>query len=96
MANNAAIEQQDRNLQPKPALQFRVRVDVDDGDRGNGLRPLQVGQRMQHVLAQVAALAADHHEAPRQVRHQSRDYLRRGAGPRLMAGTVGAREVAFT
>ena len=63
MANSTAIEQQHRHLEAKAARELRVGVDVDHGDGGNGRRSLQLGQRMQHVLAQPAALAAQHHEA---------------------------------
>ena len=63
MANNAAIEQQHRHFEAEVARELGVGVDVDHGDGGNGLRSLELGQRVQHVLAQPTALAAQHHEA---------------------------------
>ena len=63
MANNAAIEQQHGHFEPELARELGVRVDIDDGDGRQGLRALELGQRVQHVLAQPAALAAEDHEA---------------------------------
>ena len=51
MANRSAIEQQHRHLQAKAARELCVSVDVDHRDSGNGLRSLEFGERMQHVLA---------------------------------------------
>ena len=63
MANHAAIEQQYRHLQPELAGQLGVGVHVDDPDLGYGLRAFQLGERQQHVLAQVTTLAAQNHES---------------------------------
>ena len=51
MANRSAIEQQHRHLQAKAPRELSIRVDVDHGDGWNGLRSLEFGERMQHVLA---------------------------------------------
>ena len=91
MANRSAVEQQHRNLQAKAARELGIRVHVDHGDGGNGLRSLEFGERMQHVMAKSAALAAQHHEAGGQLAH----LLRGWAGARLMPPVDEAFE-AFT
>ena len=63
MANSTAIEQQDGHFEPKAAIELRVGIDIDHRHGGYGLSPLELGQRLQHVLAQAAALAAQDHEA---------------------------------
>src|SRR4051812_38199566 len=93
MANRAAIEQQHRHLQPVLARKLRVGIDVHHAHHWNGLRAFELGQCLQHLIAQVTALAADDHEA-RWKRSHRRDYLRRGAGARLMPWA--ALDVAFT
>ena len=91
MANRSAIEQQHRHLQAKAARELSIRVAVDHGDGWNGPRTLEFGERMQHVLAKTAALAAQHHEAGGQLTH----LLRGWAGARLMPPLAEAFE-AFT
>jgi D-serine deaminase-like pyridoxal phosphate-dependent protein len=63
MANSSAIEQQDGHFEPKAATELRVGVDIDHGHRGDGLRALQLRERLQHFVTQPAVLAAQDHEA---------------------------------
>jgi len=63
MANSTAIEQQDGHFDPKASIELRIGIDIDHRHGGYGLGPLERGQRMQHVFAQAAALAAQDHEA---------------------------------
>src|SRR5689334_20857077 len=79
MANHAAIEQEHRHLEAIATRQLRIGVDVDDGNRGQTLVALEVCEPMEHLLAQPAALAADHHEARRERAH--RTGLTCGAAP---------------
>ena len=73
MANHAAIEQQHGHLEPVLTGQLRIGVHIDDGDGRQTLMALEVGEPVEHVLAKPTALAAEHHEASRQLTH-----LRRG------------------
>jgi len=63
MANSTAIEQQDRHFEAKAPLELGVGIDIDHGDGRDDLRTLEFRQRLQHVLTQSAALAAQDHEA---------------------------------
>jgi hypothetical protein len=94
MANHAAIQQQYGDLQAVLTGKLVIRIDVEHGNRGNRLATLELGQRIEHVLAQVTALAAENHEALRNTGRQE-DYLRRGVGTRLIPW-VADLEVAFT
>ena len=83
MANSTAIEQQHRHLEPELACKLRVGIHIDHGDGGNGLGALEFGQRVEHVLAEAAALAAQHHEAGGQPAGGPGHLLRRwGAMPK--------------
>ena len=63
MANHAAIQQQHGDLEPVLPRQLRVGIDVEDGDGENAPRALEFGQFLEHLIAEMAALAAEHHEA---------------------------------
>src|SRR5678816_1250142 len=92
MANYTAIEQQHGHFEPKLPREFGIRVDIDDGDRRQGLREFELCKSMQHVLAQPAILTAEDHE-PGWDHH-----LRRGASPRPSVALVDSRAAleAFT
>ena len=63
MANDTAIKQQHRHLEPELPRELGVGVDVNDSDGGDALRAFELGETLEHVLAKTAALAAQNHEA---------------------------------
>ena len=89
MANRTAIEQQDGHLEAVLARQLGGGIDVDDGDRRQTLVAFQLGELVEHVLAEPAALAAQDHEACRQAH-----WLRGGEMPWVTGAGLAA--VAFT
>src|SRR5262245_54136499 len=70
MANRAAIEQEDGHLESVLPREVGVGIQVQDLHRGNGACPLELGERLQHVLAESAALATQDHEARRKLGHR--------------------------
>src|SRR5690348_7936024 len=94
MANHAAIEQQHRHFQPELADELRVGVDVDHGNRRDGLGSLELGQLVEHFFTEPAPLAGDDDEALFQGGLLAAGYLRWGASP-MAAGACWDLE-AFT
>src|SRR5262245_40791759 len=92
MANSTAIEQQHGNFEAKAARELGIGVDVHHRDGGDGLRALELGERVQHVFTETAALAAEHHEAGGKWAHLLRG---RGASP-MPWEAADAFEVALT
>lgn len=88
MANHAAIEQQNGHLEAKLPHPLGIRIDIQDVHGRDARLALQRRQLLEHLLAQMATLAAHHHEAGRQGH-----YLRRcGAIPRPSVAEAGVDE----
>lgn len=77
MTNDAAIEEQHGHLEPVSTLKSGVGIDVDDGNGRYGAGRFQGSQLDEHVVTEVAAVAAHDDEAGRQ---RFRGHARRGGG----------------
>jgi hypothetical protein len=95
MANDAAIEQKHGHLEAELARQGRVGIHVDHRHRWHRCRALQFRELLEHLLAQVTAIAAHHHEAGRKI-HQAGCYGLRRWGAMDMAGDLVVVVIDFT
>ncbi len=96
MANHAAIEQQYGHLEPIATDEFGIAVHIHDLDPREGMRPAQLGEFMEHFIAEAAAFPADDHETGRQrVCLARRAHFRGVAGGAIPSACVAAFE-AFT
>ena len=62
MANHAAIEQEYRDFQAVLARQGGIGIHIQNLGGGDLSGSLQPGESLEHLLAEMTALAAEHHQ----------------------------------